>query len=56
MTGKPALVLPLQAKVELESETRVLNLTGQATYSELLHAVRDKFPGSGPIVLKYLDR
>ena len=46
----------LQAKVELGDETRVLNLTGQATYSELLHVVKEKFPTSGPFALKYLDR
>ena len=28
----------------------------QATYAELQHAVRDKFPDAGPLILKYLDR
>lgn len=28
----------------------------QATYAELQHAVREKFPDAGPLILKYLDR
>ena len=31
-------------------------MTGQVTYAELQHAVREKFPGCGPLILKYLDR
>ena len=34
-----------QAKVLLDDETRSLHMTGQVTYAELQHAVRDKFPG-----------
>lgn len=28
----------------------------QATYAELQHHVREKFPDKGPLILKYLDR
>jgi ribosome recycling factor len=44
------------AKVELDGEMRSLALTGSATYAELLHNIHEKFPSSGPVVLKYLDR
>ena len=33
-----------------------MHMTGQVTYAELQHAVREKFPGSGPLILKFLDR
>lgn len=46
----------LQAKVELDGEVRSLALTGSATYAELLHNIHEKFPSSGPVILKYLDR
>ena len=45
-----------QAKVQLDDETRSMHMTGQVTYAELQHAVREKFPGSGPLILKFLDR
>lgn len=31
-------------------------LMGALTYAEVLDAVRDKFPGSPPFLLKYKDR
>lgn len=33
-----------------------MHMTGQVTYAELQHAVRDKFPTAGPLILKYLDK
>ena len=33
-----------------------MHMTGQVTYAELQHAVREKFPNSGPLILKYLDK
>ena len=45
-----------QAKIQLDDETRSMHMTGQVTYAELQHAVKEKFPGSGPLILKYLDR
>jgi hypothetical protein len=45
-----------QAKIQLDDETRSMHMTGQVTYAELQHAVKEKFPGSGPLILKYLDK
>lgn len=45
-----------QAKIQLDDETRSMHMTGQVTYAELQHAVRDKFPSAGPLILKYLDK
>ena len=45
-----------QAKIQLDDETRSMHMTGQVTYAELQHAVREKFPSAGPLILKYLDR
>ncbi|KAL3157883.1 hypothetical protein ABBQ32_012294 [Trebouxia sp. C0010 RCD-2024] len=45
-----------QAKISLDDETRSMHMTGQVTYAELQHAVRDKFPTAGPLILKYLDK
>ncbi len=45
-----------QAKIQLDDETRSMHMTGQVTYAELQHAVKEKFPGAGPLILKYLDR
>lgn len=45
-----------QAKIQLDDETRSMHMTGQVTYAELQHAVREKFPAAGPLILKYLDR
>ena len=45
-----------QGKVQLDEETRSIHMTGQVTYAELQHAVKEKFPGSGPLILKFVDR
>lgn len=45
-----------QAKIQLDDETRSMHMTGQVTYAELQHAVREKFPSAGPLILKYLDK
>lgn len=46
----------VQAKCTLDNETRVVHMNESVSYAELLEAVRAKFPGSGPVILKYLDR
>lgn len=45
-----------QGKVMLDNETRTIHMTGAVTYAELQHAVSEKFPNSGPLMLKYVDR
>lgn len=45
-----------QAKIQLGDEMRSMHMTGQVTYAELQHAVREKFPSAGPLILKYLDK
>lgn len=45
-----------QAKCVLGDETRVIHMGPGVTYAELLDAVKIKFPGAGPVALKFLDR
>ena len=46
----------MQAKCTLNGEARMVHLMGQLNYAEVLDAVKDKFPGVGPFLVKYQDR
>ena len=46
----------LQAKCTLNGEARMVHLMGQLNYAEVLDAVKEKFPGVGPFLIKYQDR
>ncbi|GMH37813.1 hypothetical protein BSKO_05686 [Bryopsis sp. KO-2023] len=49
-------VLYFSAKCTLDSETRVIHLSHNTSYAELLDVLKAKFPTSGPFVAKYLDK
>jgi hypothetical protein len=44
------------AKCIFGSETRLVHMSHSVSYADLYAAVQEKFPGAGPVALKYLDR
>jgi tetratricopeptide (TPR) repeat protein len=44
------------AKCTFGNETRLVHMSHNVSYADLYAAVQDKFPGAGPVALKYLDR
>lgn len=49
-------VLFFTAKCTLDNETRVVHMSHNTSYADLMDVLKSKFPSSGPFIAKYLDK